>query len=89
VASAGIILAGCAPQTGDVYERKYYPPHTWTDSVCAGYDGKTGMCTVRIPVVHNNPAQWLLCLDNGEDRGCRYVDETTYHQYPPGSHFSG
>lgn len=82
-----LALAACAPESGTVTGKKYYPPYDWTDSVCMANDPKTGFCTLRVPTVHHNPARWLLCLDNGEDQGCRDVDQRSWHEYENGEQY--
>lgn len=84
----GLLLAGCAPKSGTVYDRKYYPQSTSYSYDCVVYNDK-GLCTRRMSTLHITPSSWYLCLDDGVDRGCRQVDQLTYHDYPPGTKYAG
>lgn len=85
--AAALLLAACsAPEKGIVTKKEYHDPYSWIQMVCGGYDSK-GNCTVQTPVVHNEPARWEMCLKDGKDEGCRYVDETTFHQYKVGEYY--
>ena len=79
-----LLLAGCsAPEKGVVEDKRYHQPYTWVDMVCSSYTEK-GTCRMSIPVVRSEPARWELCLRDGEETGCRIVDETTFHKYERG-----
>ena len=85
--SLALVLAGCsAPESGTVYDKQYYPAHQWVDSQCIQYN-KSGICINRMPIIHNDPEQWLLCLRNGDESGCRYVDQITWHKYERGQEY--
>lgn len=87
LAAGLLLLAGCsAPESGLVYDKHYEPAYIYTDTICSSYN-KQGICVLRLPMVHEVPERWRLCLRNGDDEGCRYVDQLTYHHYKIGSQY--
>lgn len=87
LAFAVLLLFGCsAPQSGTVVDKKYYEPYDWVGTQCYVHNSK-GVCTLTMPVVHHVSASWRLCLRNGEDEGCRSVDERTWHEYEIGDEY--
>lgn len=80
-----VVAAGCGPDSGRVYDRKYYPQMTYPDTMCVSY--KDGRCTNKIPTVRVVPAKWYVCIDNGQEHGCKLVSHTTYDRYPVGSNY--
>jgi hypothetical protein len=82
-----LILWGCsAPESGTVVNKKYHEPYEWVGSQCYVYN-KNGVCTLTMPVVHHISESWELCLRNGEDEGCRNVDQITWHEYKIGDEY--
>lgn len=83
-----LVLMGCdtAPEVGTVYSKRYEPAYTWIDYQCMTYD-KYGVCKLRLPIVHEEPEHWFLCLRSGEVSGYRYVDQITYHRYRIGEQY--
>lgn len=87
LASVLIALVGCsAPERGTVYEKKYSAAWSYWDSQCMVY-GKSGLCTMRMPVQHTIPESWQLCLRDRDEQGCRDVDQITWHQYEVGQEY--
>lgn len=87
---AALLLVGCsAPDHGVVVDKKYHPPYEWVQSVCMAHSAKYGYCTMTVPIIQHEPARWELCLVDGDEEGCRNVDETTYHRYAIGSTYGG
>ena len=95
LAAALLALSGCGmfrppPESGYVLSKEYSAPYTYTVYDCIMRDPKTQACTVNMPRTVNEPAHWYLCLvdDNEKDyKGCREVDETTFHAYDPGMNY--
>ncbi|HEY6074340.1 MAG TPA: hypothetical protein VIV15_13365, partial [Anaerolineales bacterium] len=80
------LVACSAPDHGTVVEKKYHESYNWMQMVCAAY-GQNGICTVYVPVEHHVPERWELCLRDGDDEGCREVDQVTYHKYNVGDYY--
>lgn len=84
---AVLLLASCsAPESGMIYDKKYSPSYQYTDYQCMQY-GKDGICKLRMPFIHTVPEYWQLCLRNGDESGCRYVDQITWHKYERGQEY--
>lgn len=83
-----LALTACgAPDHGVIYKKNYSAPWSYTTTECVLYDGKTGQCKVKMPVYHSVPASWELCIELGDDRGCREVDQVDYHRYEVGQEY--
>ena len=83
------LTAACtAPEKGVVYQKKYHAAYTYTTWHCYSYN-KQGICTLNMPQSNYVPESWELCLRDGEEEGCRSVDQTTYHKYRVGSYYYG
>lgn len=81
-------LVGCAPETGNVYGKHYHPSYVYATNTCLVY-GKGGICTAWSTLFHTMPESFELCLDDGQDRGCRQVDSTTWHEFEVGDWYGG
>ena len=86
VLAAALVVAGCAPDSGTVYDKQYYPSYSYLDYQCVTY-GKNGLCTLRMPYTHYVPEYWALCIRNADQSGCKYVDQITWHQYERGQQY--
>lgn len=94
VVGMAIALAGCSnpPQTGRVTARNFYQPYTWYEQMCVARD-KYGSCTVSMPLRHDEPARYELCLradagDTSHDKtGCFDVDPQMFAGYQVGDHY--
>jgi uncharacterized lipoprotein NlpE involved in copper resistance len=81
---AVLALAGCEdpPESGTVTEKTHKGAYSWVQMVCAAYN--KGVCTVQVPVVHNVPESWGLCLRSQDKKGCREVPPETWSRYKVG-----
>lgn len=81
-----IVIACSGPSSGTVYAKNYWPPYTTIESACSSYtDSGTCRSSYTYPLFH--PEQFWLCLDNGEDRGCRPVGREAYNSVGVGDFF--
>lgn len=88
------LLFGCDQvQSGTVYRKQYNPPYTTYDSQCLSRD-KNYNCTFSMPVRHDWPAVYELCIradDNPENKKvktqCVQVDPATYDRAKRGDHW--
>lgn len=76
-----LALTSCAPDSGKVYGKWHYPEDWYVTMQCAGFNAKTGTCSVYMPVTNYIPERWSLGIDNGEDRGEKDVSEAEYNKY--------
>ena len=83
-----IALISCAPETGNVYGKRYHPSYVYATNQCLSYS-KSGVCLVNLPTFHTMPESFDLCLDDGKDRGCRTVPKSTYDEYEIGDWYGG
>lgn len=80
------LVACTAPKQGVVYDKKYHAAYTYTTWNCYSYN-KQGVCTLNMPSSNYVPESWELCLRDGDEEGCRHVDQTTYHKFRIGSYY--
>lgn len=86
-----ILLGGCGEgnvlEQGEVVERRYDDPDTWTTygSICIARDAQTGVCTFSMPTsnTHHDGPHWELRVvgfdsEGKERREWHEVTETLY-----------
>jgi hypothetical protein len=81
-----LALSACAPDHGVVHNKHYSPPYQYTTMQCYSYNSK-GFCTVNMPVIHTQPAEYEFDLYNGKDHGWRDVDPDSYQRYKIGDEY--
>lgn len=87
IVAALVVLSSCsAPEHGLVIDKKYSAEWSYWDSQCMSYD-KQGLCSLKMPILHTVPEAWYLCLRDGQDEGCRQVDQIDWHKYERGQQY--
>lgn len=81
-----LVVACMGPSSGTVYAKNYWPPYTTIERACSSYTD-SGMCRSYHTYVLFHPEQFWVCLDNGEDRGCRPVTSEAYNSVGVGDFF--
>ncbi|MFE6305010.1 hypothetical protein [Nocardiopsis sp. NPDC057823] len=87
-ALAALAAAGCAPEAGQVTDRRYTPAHSWVDQQCTTILQPSGQsvrtCT---PVTRYEPDRYALRLEAGDDAGWRRVPEDEYDRCHTGDQY--
>lgn len=94
---AALAIVACGgPTSGDIVEKKYREPYTYTafhsqysGQTCSGI-GTSRTCSsnyIQIPYIAVEPEHYRLKLRNGEDEGWVTVDSVTWHRVEVGQHY--
>jgi hypothetical protein len=88
VAVLVLLAAACStPSSGEVVAKDHRAPYSWTQMVCSAY-GKNGVCSVWVPIVHNEPECWQLKLRSGSDRWDTCTTKTEWDEIAVGDSWS-
>lgn len=80
-------IASCinTPNTGNVFDKQYYPSYTSIDYDCVSYS-KNGSCSLRLPRSTYHSETFYLCIENKiqDKKGCKPVNAGEYNNYKIG-----
>ncbi len=85
IATLAVVLAACGSsiQSGRITGKVYEEPYSWIQMVCVSYD-KNSICTVQVPVTHEEPAHYRFNLEDGDKTGYVYVSPETFENHQTG-----
>lgn len=83
ILAAGLLalLAGCGASltSGYVVDKRYNEASQWLEMKCVAYDD-TGQCKTRMPVWHDVPESWEICVEQNNEQDWWDVDQATFNQ---------
>lgn len=98
VAIGLLCLAGCAPESGTVVDRRHEPERKYwdTEQIYTGQTcqtiGQTQSCTPQytyVPVQRVDDEDWKLKLRSEDDEGWVSVSRSEYKAHPLDSYYDG
>ncbi len=62
-----LTLTACSgPTSGTITAKTYGEPYTWVQYIFSVYN-QQGMCTVQVPIFHDEPEKWVIHIHNAEE----------------------
>jgi len=84
-----VSLTGCSSiSSGTITAKTVEPPYTWIQYICSGYNSQ-GICTVQVPIFHNEPEKYRFDIEERDDTGWVYVGYSVFQQYEIGDYYEG
>jgi hypothetical protein len=89
VLAAGALLAACGPgnvlSKGEIIEKRYDNPDTWTSFYCGSMNYQTGACLIWLPQTIHDSAHYWLDIRGQDDKGkwhreLHETDRATYQE---------
>lgn len=86
--AATLFLTACSSiSAGRITAKEIHPAYTWVQNICSGYNAQ-GVCTVYVPIFHNEPEKYSFDLEDGEKTGWVYVTKSEFDKYEIGDSYA-